>query len=60
MTLYWCSDSQIAYAMGNAATTRITISDGDTIAAASRRSERPERRCLRGAAIVARAVATAG
>jgi hypothetical protein len=60
MTLYWCKDSQIAYALGKVATTRITISDGDTIAAASRRSERPERRCLRRPASVARAVATFG
>jgi hypothetical protein len=58
--LYWCSDSQIAYAIGNAATIRITISDGDTITAASRRSERPERRFLRRAPSVACAVATAG
>src|ERR1700687_4329452 len=58
MTLYWCSDSQIAYPIGYAATSRMMISDGDSIAAASRRSESPERRRSRGRAIVACAVAT--
>jgi hypothetical protein len=42
--------------IGYAATTTITISDGETIAAASRRSESPERRRLRGLTNVASAV----
>ena len=40
-TLYSLSESQIAYPIGYAATSAITISDGDSIHAASRRSDRP-------------------
>jgi hypothetical protein len=44
LTLYWWSDSQIAYAIGYAATIAMITSDGDTITAASFRSDSPERR----------------
>jgi hypothetical protein len=58
MTLYWFSDSQIAYPIGYAATNAMTISDGDNMAAARRRSESPERRLRRtGRPIVSATVA---